>query len=140
MTEADISERPEVSESLKGGMRALDDFWNSGSDPTGSSGIGSLESRCASGRYGARMEAIWEDVRDPCRGVKVNDAFEKLTLQQQTCIRTHFFWSAWTPLYRERDTPWADVLAEESAHAAMLPALYESTLKSAIAEMERACG
>lgn len=140
MTEGEISERPEVSEALKSAMIALKDFWNSGDNPVYSvSGIGSLESRAESGRYGARVEVIWEDVRDPCRGVKVNDAFEKLTLHQQTCLRTHFFWSAWTPLYRQRETHWSEVLIEESAHAAMIGPLYEVVLKSAIAEMERAC-
>lgn len=140
MTEPEAHSRPFVSESLKSAMMALEDFWNSGGAPVYSgSGIGSLESRAESGKYGARTETVWEEIRDPYRGVKVNDSFEKLTHPQQTCLRTHFFWSAWTPLYRERETPWAEVLTEEAAHAAMDEPLYETVLKSAIAEMERAC-
>jgi len=141
MTEAATSERPYVSESLKSAMRELEDFWNSGGSPLPkASGLGSLESRAASGRYRNRTGAsIWEEVKDPYGGVKYEDAFKKLTQQQQVCIRTHFFWSAWTPLCTQRETPWSEVLAEESSHAAMSGALYETTLKSAIAEMERAC-
>ena len=140
MTEPEAHKRPFVSESLKSAMAALEDFWNSGGEPVRiGCGIGSLESRADSGRYGARVETIFEEIRDPYRGVKVNDSFEKLTQPQQTCLRTHFFWSAWTPLFRERETPWPEVLTEEAAHAAMTESLYETILKSAIAEMERAC-
>jgi len=64
MTEPD-AERPYVSESLKSAMRALEDFWNSGGNPLPrASGLGSLESRAASGRYGNRTGAsIWEEVK-----------------------------------------------------------------------------
>ena len=135
-----MTERPHVSETLKQAMRALEDFWNSGANPVfRSSGIGSLESRAASGRNTARPELIWENVKDPYGGVTVNDAFEKLQQGQQTCIRTHFFWSAWSPLYRLRETLWASVLFIEADHAAMTEPHYESVLKSAIAEMERSC-
>lgn len=135
-----MTDRPQVSDTLTAAMRALEDFWNSGANPVYSaSGIGSLESRAASGRNTARTELIWENIKDPYGGVKVNDAFEKLQQGQQTCVRTHFFWSVWSPLYRERATPWAEVLLIESDHAVMTAPVYETTLKSAIAEMERAC-
>ena len=88
--------RPSVSDNLIDCLRALDDFWNSGSNPLpGASVLASAERMAKSGRESSlRDEAIWDDVRDPYRGVRVDDAFRKLAPVQQVCIRTHFFCSA----------------------------------------------
>ena len=92
--------RPSVSDNLIDCLRALDDFWNSGSNPLpGASVLASAERMAKSGKESSlRDEAIWDDVRDPYRGVRVDDAFRKLAPVQQVCIRTHFFWSSATPL------------------------------------------
>lgn len=134
--------RPVVSDNLIDCLRALDDFWNSGSNPLpGASVLASAERMAKSGKESSlRDEAIWDDVRDPYRGVRVDDAFRKLAPVQQVCIRTHFFWSAATPLAGIRYVDWHEFRALEAEHAALPEQVYERALINSISEMERACG
>lgn len=139
MTE--IDQRPDVSARLVDAMRALEDYWNSGSSPIRYGvNLASAERMAPSGKQTGYGGSIWEDVRDPYRGVVVDDAFRKLAPVQQVCIRTHFFWSAWTPLYTARETDWPEVRVIEAEHAALPVLVYQRALVNAIAEMERACG
>ena len=133
--------RPVVSNNLIDCLRALDDFWNSGSNPLpGASVLASAERMAKSGKESSlRDEAIWDDVRDPYRGVRVDDAFRKLAPVQQVCIRTHFFWSAATPLAGIRYVDWREFRKIEAEHAALPEQVYERALINSIAEMERAC-
>ena len=133
-------DRPHVSDRLVDAMRAWEDWLNSGSSPTPSMGaLGSVEGRASSGKESILDDHIWEEVRSVGQGVRVDDAFRKLAPTQQVCCRTHFLWSAWTPLIRARLTPWSEVRKVEAEHAAMPEAVYERVLINTIAEMERAC-
>lgn len=135
-------DRPHVSERLVDAMREWENWLNSGSSPAPSAGgeLCSVERLASSGKDSSLQDHIWEEVRSVGQGVRVDDAFRKLAPTQQVCCRTHFLWSAWTPLIRARLTPWSEVRKVEAEHAAMPEAVYERVLINTIAEMERACG
>ena len=82
--------------------------------------LASAERMAASKRERSRDAGIWDDVRDPYRGVRVDDAFRKSGTGAAGLHPNAFFWSAATPLAGIRYVDWRESRRIEAEHAACL--------------------
>lgn len=134
-----MTERPEISPRMIDAFEAWLVLLNSGPSPKPNGFVGEVAWRdVPSGEQSDNRDRHYEGELIAL-GVKVDDAFRKLTEPQRNCINTHIRWSAYSPLSGV-SIAWPLMRAHEAKQARMTDSGYEATLIAALAYLEHVCG
>ena len=114
-------------------------YLNSGASPKPNGFVGEIAWRdVPSGEQSATRDREYSEGELIALGVKLDDAFRKLTEPQRNCINTHIRWSAYNPLTGV-SIAWPAIRAHEAKQARMRESDYEATLIAALAYLEHVC-
>ena len=134
-----MTERPEISSRLVDYFEAWLVLLNSGPSPKPNGFVGEIAWRdVSSGEQSLTRERHYSESELIATGVKLDDAFRKLTEPQRVCINVHIRWSAYNPLTGV-SIAWPAMRAHEARQARMRESDYEATLTAALAYLEHVC-
>ena len=112
---------------------------NSGPSPKPNGFVGEIAWRdVPSGEQSLTRDRRYSESELIAVGVKLDDAFRKLTESQRNCINVHIRWSAYNPLTGV-SIAWPAMRAHESKQARMRESDYEVSLIAALAYLENIC-